>query len=87
MTDAIDKGDNRRLGKKPIFSSSQVTTVIPQSPFFEKHFVRAKTRNRSIYFRNFYLTNDVNPGGYFSSNKAMCVCDYSLWPSDAICHK
>lgn len=24
LTDAIDKGDNRRLGKKPVFSSSQV---------------------------------------------------------------
>jgi len=23
-TDAIDKGDNRRLGKKPVFTSSQV---------------------------------------------------------------
>lgn len=24
LTDAIDKGDNRRLGKKPVFTSSQV---------------------------------------------------------------
>lgn len=24
LTDAIDKGDSRRLGKKPVFTSSQV---------------------------------------------------------------
>lgn len=27
LTDAIDKGDSRRLGKKPVFTSSQVILI------------------------------------------------------------
>lgn len=33
FTDAIDKGDNRRLGKKPVFTSSQVILLLFSTVF------------------------------------------------------
>lgn len=37
LTDAIDKGDSRRLGKKPVFSSSQVNLIATVNNIPKKH--------------------------------------------------
>ncbi|XP_029002625.1 BTB/POZ domain-containing protein 8 isoform X2 [Betta splendens] len=44
LADAIDKGDNRRLGKKPVFTSSQQTTVKCPSPAPERPLVQRTQR-------------------------------------------
>ncbi|KAM4549186.1 BTB/POZ domain-containing protein 8 isoform 2-T3 [Odontesthes bonariensis] len=50
LADAIDKGDNRRLGKKPVFTSSQPKAVkcptsLPESPHV--HRIQRVSQNRN----------------------------------------
>lgn len=39
LTDAIDKGDSRRLGKKPVFTSSQVIILNGLFPHLRSFFI------------------------------------------------
>lgn len=61
LTDAIDKGDNRRLGKKPVFTSSQ---VISPKDAFKVVFMFQRQKETKVLFINqnteSELSDDVN---------------------------
>lgn len=61
LTDAIDKGDNRRLGKKPVFTSSQVKS---SKDAFKVVFVFQRQEETEVLFINqsadSELSDDVN---------------------------
>ncbi|XP_072295258.1 BTB/POZ domain-containing protein 8 [Eucyclogobius newberryi] len=63
LADAIDKGDNRRLGKKPVFSSSQPRAVKCPSPAPESPSVN-RTQSKQV-------SNIAKPASSLNSITAM----------------
>uniref|UniRef100_A0A3Q2ZN21 BTB domain containing 8 n=1 Tax=Kryptolebias marmoratus TaxID=37003 RepID=A0A3Q2ZN21_KRYMA len=82
LAEAIDKGDNRRLGKKPVFSSSQSKAVkcptsLPESPPVHRNHRVSLTRNPSPHFATSAMKSDalgtVNKPGDGHGSKAKNV--------------
>ncbi|XP_072246266.1 BTB/POZ domain-containing protein 8 isoform X2 [Leuresthes tenuis] len=70
LADAIDKGDNRRLGKKPVFTSSQPKAVkcptsLPESPHVHRTQRVSQNRNSSSHS----ATSAMKSDGLGTANK------------------